>query len=65
MNVVHEMTARKKKNQNQISTLLTKTRCLFKKIITKSNSHQIKPKQKQVNLCFNRKDMGSVLNATG
>ena len=36
-----------------------------KKIVTKSNSHQIKTKTKQFDLYFIRKYMGLVPNATG
>ena len=67
MEVVDNRTTRKDNNKNQTINIIydQNSMSVKEKIITKSNSHQIKTKTKQFNLWFIRKDMGPVPNATG
>ena len=67
MKVVDNRTTRKDNNINQITNIIydKNLMSIIEKIITKSNSQQIKTKTKQYNVCFIRKDMRLVPNATG
>ena len=65
MNVVDNRTTRKDKNKYQTTNIIYDQNLMFiiNKIITKSNSHQIKPKQNNLTYTSLEKNLGPVLNA--
>ena len=67
MKVLDNKTTRKDNNKYQTTNINYDQNSMstIKKIITKSNSHQIKTKTKQFNLYFIGNDMKLVPNATG
>ena len=68
MNVVDNMTTRKDNNKYQKTNIIydQNSISIINKIKTKSNSHQKKSKQNNLyNLYVIRKNMETVLNATG
>ena len=67
MRVVGNRTTRKNNNKNKTTNIIYDQNSMYiiERIITKSNSHQIKTKTKQFNVFFIRKDMGLVPNSTG
>ena len=67
MNVVDNRTTRKDNNKHQKTNIIydQNSISILKEIITESKSHQIKPKQNNLTSALIKKDMGTVLNATG